>query len=163
MVQVEHSAQGYRLVLTPNASLGWRGNLLALSLLIGVSALIGLGMWLAGAWVILPFAGLELTILAVALYITTWRCQRQEVLSIGADTVQLEKGVYRREAEWRLPRAYVWVEVGQPRHPWTPPALYLRHRDTDIALAPFLNLEDNRYLQQLLRQQGLRFQHRPPG
>lgn len=161
MVTLETTDNGHRLILRPNASLGWRGNLLCLGGLVAISTLIGLGMWLAGAWMILPFAGVELTVLAAALYVTRWRCQRQEVIWIDDQQLCWEQGVYRRQARWQCPRRYCWLEVGQPRHPWTPPPMHLRHRDLDVPLAAFLNVEDCQRLLAHWQQLGLALKPRP--
>lgn len=149
-----------RLLLTPNHSMSWHGNVRVLLAICAVSLLIVVGMVWAGAWVVLPFAGLELTALAAALYWTARNGQRQEVLVVTADRLRLEKGLYRKHAEWELPRDYTRVRLTEPRHPWTPPKLYLQHRDTEIELAHFLNLNDTQRLLQSLERLGLRIERR---
>lgn len=143
-----------RILLTPNRSLSWRGNLRFLLSLVVLSLVVMAGMVTVGAWVVLPFFGLELSALAGALYYTARRCRQQEVLVVEVERLRLEKGIYRKQAEWAWPRRYTRVLMEVPRHPWTPPALYLSHRDTRVALAPFLNLEDTRSLVRSLERLG---------
>ena len=82
MVERLPHPDGFRLVLTPNRSLSWHGNVRIWAALFVLSALIATGFTLMGAWVIIPFAGLELIALACGIYLTSRECQRQEVLSI---------------------------------------------------------------------------------
>ncbi|GGX72334.1 DUF2244 domain-containing protein [Saccharospirillum salsuginis] len=160
MVSIQSTQTGTLMRLTPNRSLSWRGNLRILYSLCGLSALIVTGMILAGAWVVLPFVGLELGALAVGLYYTALCCRQQEVVSLDGDTLTIEKGIYRRQTRWQWPRRYTraWLEV--PRHPWTPPAVYLGHRDEEVPLAPFLNHQDTAELVQALEHAGLTVERR---
>lgn len=154
---VEHLPcnEGIRLLLTPNRSISWRGVVRVWLGLVTVSLAVAVGMALAGAWVVLPFAGLELTALAAALYYTARKCQRQEVLVIAPESLRLEKGRVRKEAEWELPRRSTRVHVDPADHPWTPARFYLMHRDVAVSLASFLNVEDSEKLLGILESQGL--------
>ncbi|WP_111495181.1 DUF2244 domain-containing protein [Marinobacter bohaiensis] len=160
MVQRLQRSGGTSLLLTPNRSLSWRGNLRVWFALLVVSVLIAGGMAWAGAWLILPFAGLELSALAWAIYTTCRECQRCEVLSIDADTLCLERGRQRKLAEWQLPRRDTRIHLVAARHPWTPPRLFLMHRELEIGLAPFLNMDDTHALVGLLERQGIRVEQR---
>lgn len=156
MVERLPQSGGTRLRLTPNRSLSWRENVRLWLALCALCLPIAVGMALAGAWLVLPFAGLELAALAAGLYYTARQCQRQEVLEISADDVHLEKGLYRKQAEWTLPRRYTRVHLIESAHPWvTPPKLFLTHRDTEVALAGFLNIDDTRALIDILERHGL--------
>mgnify|MGYP003677110479 CR=1 FL=1 len=61
------SEEGIRLLLTPNRSISWRGIVLVWLGLVAVSMLVVVLMVFAGAWLVLPFAGIELTALAVGV------------------------------------------------------------------------------------------------
>lgn len=163
MVRVLRKSDCTELRLTPNRSLSWRGNMRILYSLCAISVVIVGGMMLAGAWVVLPFVGLELGALALALYLTAWRCRQQEVLSLQGDNLVLEKGVYRRQARWEWPRRFTRVTLEIPRHPWTPPVLYLSHRDERVVLAPFLNGADAIKLVKTLEGLGFPVERRPSG
>lgn len=150
---------GYtRLFLTPNRSLSWRGNVQLWFALCLLCLPITIVMALAGAWLVIPFAGLELAALAAGLYCTARACRKQEVLDISDQDLHLEKGHDRKESEWTLPRRYTRVHLIESAHPWvTPPKLFLTHRDTEVALAGFLNIDDTRELIAILEHHGLHF------
>lgn len=154
---VEHLEydHGVRLLLTPNRSLSWQGNVRLWLALFVVSLMISTGMVMAGAWVIVPFAGLELLALATGIYLTSRACQAQEVLIISEDGLTLEKGRNTKQSEWQFPRQYTRVRVNLPRHPFAPAKLFLTHRDQKVALGPFLNVEDTQILLRILEGKGV--------
>ncbi|BES70182.1 hypothetical protein RE428_12000 [Marinobacter nanhaiticus D15-8W] len=162
MVQHYRGVNGSRLLLTPNRSLSWQGNVCIWLALCAVSAVIVTGMFLLGAWVVLPFAGLELLAVAAGLYKTARKCRRLEVLRISPENLLLEKGVNRKEAEWNLPRRATRIYLVSSRHPWSPPKLFLMYRETEISLASFLNIEDTRILISILESQGILIERRQP-
>lgn len=158
MVEHLRDEQGVRLLLTPNRSLSWPANVRIWLALCGLSLVIVTGMTMAGAWLVIPFAGLELVALAAAFYFTARHCRKREVLSISGETLRLEKGINRKQAEWELPRRYTRVHISHPRHPFTPPKLHLRHRDVEVSLGSFLNIEDAKTLLAILESQGLQME-----
>ena len=115
-----------------------------------------------GAWVIIPFAGLELIALACGIYLTSRECQRQEVLSIDDEDIHLEKGRKRKQAEWTLPARYARLRVASPPHPFTPAKLSLTHRDTEVSIGGFLNIEDTEKLIGMLEKNGLLIERKEP-
>ncbi|MEX0606195.1 MAG: DUF2244 domain-containing protein [Marinobacter sp.] len=160
MVEYLPCDAGIRLLLTPNRSLSWQDSVRVWLALCGVSLLIvSLMVWL-GAWVVLPFAGLELVAVGAGLYYTARKCRQQEVLEIVGDNLRLEKGRYRKEAEWEMPRRYLRVQIDVPRHPWTPQKFFLTYRGTEVSLANFLNVDDARELLGILESQGLPIERR---
>ncbi|TVP60916.1 MAG: DUF2244 domain-containing protein [Halomonadaceae bacterium] len=155
---IEHLPQeeGTGLVLTPNRSLSWKGNLMIFGAAVLFFTVMISVMIVVGAWVIFPFAVLELTVLFFGLYLTSRKCQLQEVLYIIGDQLRLEKGRYTLENEWEMPRQYARVTLTAPRHPFTPPKLLLMYRDTEVPLGTFLNEEDTLTLIDLLESKGVR-------
>lgn len=160
MVEQLPSENGSRYLLTPNRSMSWQGNMRIWLALFALTVIIVTGFSLIGAWLILPFAGLELAALAAGFYYSSRQCQKQEVLVLGPDLVRLEKGMKRREMEWEMPRQYTRVWQDEPRHPFTPSKLYLQFRDEEIPLGGFLNLDDTDALLAILRRYGITIQKR---
>lgn len=150
------------LVLTPNRSMSWQGNLIlwcGFSMLVVVIVMV---LALAGAWVVVPFAGLELLGLLAGLYYTSRKCHRQEVLHINPETVRLEKGLYEKEQEWEMPRQWVRVYLTMPMRGWKPPSLQLVHRDTEVSFASFLNQDDTKDLVAFLESRGIQIERQRP-
>ena len=164
MVEYLEHDEGRALRLTPNRSLSWEGNILFFALIAMVTLMVAVGWSLAGAWMILPFAGLELVVVAYGLYYTSRQCYRQEVLVLTNDTVRLEKGVNQKESEWSMPRGWARVIMEMPRHGFAPPRLMLAYHDTRVPLARFLNPRDLETFVEFLENAGIRVErHHPAG
>ena len=162
MVQQLPNESGIRLLLAPNRSLSWRGNVRIWLVLCAVSLLISIGMLTAGAWVVLPFAGLEVLAVGAGFYYTARQCQRQEVLTFSEGIITLEKGRDRKHSEWTFPRQFTRLQMTEPGHIWTPPKLLLVHRENTISLAAFLNLDDTKDLIRIIEREGVRIERRRP-
>lgn len=152
------------LRLTPNRSLSWKGNVIFFGLIAVVTLVVAVGWSLAGAWMILPFAGLELAVVAYGLYHTSRQCYRQEVLVLTEDRMRLEKGVNQKDSEWNLPRYWVRVIMELPPHGFASPRLTLAYHDTRVPLARFLNPEDLKEFVGILEGAGIWVErHHPDG
>jgi uncharacterized membrane protein len=136
----------WQWVLRPNASLSWRGNLLFLGWMALLLGTISAVCALAGIWLVLPFAGLDIGLLAWALYHTAWRAARREVLTLSREKLEIARGVYRPSEVAEYPRAWVRVECDGERV-WAA----LRGRRTEIG--SFLRPDERLTLARLLRQQ----------
>lgn len=91
-----------------------------------------------GFWPIVPFAGLELLALGVALYLSARRSLDREVIRVTEDVVYIEKGRGRVESTRRLPRAWTEVVLTPPRHRTHESRLALRSGGMEVALGEFL-------------------------
>lgn len=97
-------------MIRPNRSMSWRSVLAVYAVMVAAGILIAGGLALAGAWMILPFAGLELFLVGACLYRCAQRCTEREVISIDGRTVAVERGRYRPVQRVELPRH--WAQVG---------------------------------------------------
>ena len=109
--------------LRPNGSLGWRQAQRVCVALLLLSTLVSGYFAALGAWLVLPFAGAEMALVAVALYLSCrWSCQGERI-SVDRDSVQVE----RRRAEChRFQRAWARVVVVRDPRGWYPSRVYLR-------------------------------------
>lgn len=151
MVKIERNGDQVRLVLRPNRSFSWRDNqclFVAVALWLGS---FGIAFAAVGAWVILPFVGLELLALAAALYYVSWKLSHCEVLQISSDEVYIAKGITRPKASWTLPRSEVVVQIAAASHPWgTPTIQFISKCPNAVRVGEFLNQQDCKQLQQEL-------------
>ena len=84
------------------------------------------------------------------------------MLSIDDEDIRLEKGRKRKQAEWTLPTRYARLRVASPPHPFTPAKLSLTHRDTEVSIGGFLNIEDTEKLIGMLEKNGLLIERKEP-
>ncbi len=135
MVSSEHlqDRDECRVVIRPNQSASWRQSMLFLAAIALPLLTIAVVMATQGLWLILPFAGLELAVLFVALYVVSHAARRCEVVSVTPSQVTVEKGRNRSrcqrkggpEQRFEFVRAWVRVELSRnqarrlhPRQVW---------------------------------------------
>ncbi|GAA5523627.1 hypothetical protein Maes01_00175 [Microbulbifer aestuariivivens] len=78
------------ILLAPNQSLSLSGNLWVFVSLVAVSLGISIAFAFAGAWMVLPFAGLEVLLLGILLAYVYMQGTRREVIRISGERVVLD-------------------------------------------------------------------------
>ncbi len=94
MVSSARTATQLMIIARPDQSATWGVNLLLLAALAVPLLTIAVVFALLGAWLILPFAGLELLALGAALYRVNWKQQYRHVITLSEDSVWIDKGHY---------------------------------------------------------------------
>lgn len=152
MVNIFDEAGRRHIILRPNQSESWRTNLLFIGSLTLLSAIIAGGFSIAGAWMIWPFAGLEILLLSGALYYVCWKLHFRQVLIMTERDIKIEKGYYYPKQSWQFRRSTSAFCVTQASHPWDAPRIHIvADRDTGsdrrlIPLGEFLNQADSETL-----------------
>lgn len=105
-----------------------------------------------GFWPILPFAGLELFALGVALGLSMKRGRYREFVSVYGDRIVIERGVGAVEERIELPRQWTRVEL-EPA-PWRghPARLLLCHGKERREIGAVLTASERESLRQRLRE-----------
>lgn len=153
------------IVAKPNRSANWQDNKKLMLALAAPCMLIAIAFGVAtGTWMILPFAGLELTAIAIVLYIVCNRLQYRHVLIFDNYQLYVEKGRYRPQQVWHFILDSVFVSVERPKHPWDPLKIHLYGNDPQgdhqqVIIGDFLNKQDSQQLLNILRKQGLRIRN----
>lgn len=137
-----------RLVIGPNASLSPRQALWFMASVSVVALSIAGAFAALGFWPILPFAGLELSALAAALWVSLRRNRYRELIELDGDRVRVSFGWVERgavaELDW--PRSWTRVELlpGGNRH--APNQLRLRQAGQVVRLGRCLTDEERERL-----------------
>lgn len=138
-----------------NASLTRRQAALFLSGTVVASLAIATYWAARGFWPILPFAGLELFVLGVALGASMRRGTYRELIVISDDEVTIDRDTPGSETHERLPRGWLRVELVESAHPWYSSRLYLsshgRRHEVGSVLAESERQGLARRLRELLR------------
>lgn len=143
---IDDSSHTGQIILKPNASWTWRANLYLLYTLMGISLSIGFGFLLAGAWVVLPYSVLEMTILGLCLYYVVRKCNRQEVITVSEEEVLIQRGIRTPNESWNYHRMWAKFLVKSPRHPWDPEIVSIRSHGRELELGEFLSRGDKKQL-----------------
>ena len=103
-----------RFVIRSNCSLSWRGALRFYLGMVAVSFGIAFFFALRGAWLVLPFAGLEMALLGAALYIVGRRCRRRQEVWLDGDRLEVVSPETGERQYFQ--RAWARVELEPARH-----------------------------------------------
>lgn len=141
------------IIARPNQSASWDANVLLLAILAIPVLGIAVVFALLGAWVILPFAGLELLALGAALYKVNCRQQYRHVITVSDDSVCIDKGYHTPQEHWELARDHSGLTVTTQPHPCDTPLLCLHDHHASVTLGEFLNREESLELLGLLQQE----------
>lgn len=86
---------GYKIIARPNNSLTPQASMKVLGALAGIVLIVGFGFAHMGAWLVLPFAGLEILAFAYAFYYIHLHSADFESITIESDRVVVEKRNYK--------------------------------------------------------------------
>ena len=152
MVSMSGNGADQTLVLRPNLSLSWRQAKVFLAVVAVLLALLASGFAARGFWPVLPFAGAEWLVLAVALYLAQRRGHRTEVISVRGERVAVAKGCGGSyDATWEFPRGWVQVRLLGSRIRGYPSRLVLSMHGKEVGLGDFLAEDERRQAAALLR------------
>ena len=101
------SSDSFRFVLSPNCSISWRELVLFYIFTCVVALAIGIFFTLQGLWLVLPFSGLEMLALGFALYLTSRKVNRKEVITLDQRRTRVEKGVQRIDQSWEFETPWI--------------------------------------------------------
>jgi len=109
--QRDSDGSGCRYVVRPNRSLSWPATRLVFAGVALFSTSLVLVVSLAGAWLVAPFAGLEMLAFGAGLYLCARRSLQREVISIDPSIVAVERGRYRPAQRIEFARAWARVAL----------------------------------------------------
>jgi uncharacterized membrane protein len=155
MVTLHEHPDEALLIAQPNNSANWQLNKLIIAALVLWWGLLAGFLALRGLWPIIPFAGLEVGGLALALYYASWKLQQRHVLRFSNQLLTLQKGAYHPSRTWQFARDSASLSIEVQAQPWDPLKLFLCDRNQQIPIGNFLNRDDSDKLLALLRAQGL--------
>ena len=141
-------SSNYLISLSPNSSLVGIYRVIFLASITLVCGGIAIIFYFLGAALILPFAGLELTILFVAFYLSFRWSSKKEKIYISQDIVRIEKGIKKTEYSWEEFRTFTSFQV--KRNKDRSLRLSFRSKGKDVYVGDFLNEDDKDLLRQTI-------------
>jgi uncharacterized membrane protein len=140
-----------RVEIHPNCSLSVRGARFFFAAACVVP--FGMGGLLAwkGFWPILPFAGLEMALLAWALKVTLERRFHSQTITVTDTDVCVESRERRRSTQVVFPRHWARVKLRRPAARLHPSRLTIESHGRQCELGSFLTEEERRGLAERLQ------------
>jgi uncharacterized membrane protein len=145
-------ARSFVLVARRNNSLSPRGGKIVLGSFFVIAFAISLAFALHGAWLILPFTGLELAVLYLAFRAMAQRAGDFESISIDGDRVLIEKWERGRVNRHELSRYWARVVV-EPCVPGRGNVLAVRSHGRQVEFGRHLTDEQRREVARTLKQE----------
>jgi uncharacterized membrane protein len=129
--RVGEAASSIEFIVLPNRSLNWKAARAAFFVFVGFTAAIAACFVTQGAWLVLPFAGLELLAVGAGLYLCALRTHSREIIRVERDAIVVQRGRNRPDSELRIPRAWARVVLSRDRNGWYPSRLLIRSHGND--------------------------------
>ena len=130
----------YVISLSPNSSLVGIYRVIFLASITLVCGGIARVFYFFGAALILPFAGLELTILFIAFYLSFRWSSKKEKIFISNEIVKIEKGINKAEYLWEEFRTFTSFQVKRNKDQSI--RMSFRSKGEDVFVGDFLNEDD---------------------
>tara|TARA_B100000963_G_scaffold186999_1_gene162673 strand:- start:2502 stop:2978 length:477 start_codon:yes stop_codon:yes gene_type:complete len=147
LVSVEKiDSKNYLISLRPNSSLTGIYRIIFLGSIAFVCITIAVVFFILGAYLILPFAGLEITILFTAFYLSFKWSSKKEKIFISDEIVKIEKGTNKLEYQWEEFRTFTSFNVQKDKDKFM--RLSFRSKGEDVYVGEFLNEEDKKILKE---------------
>ena len=141
-VHIGSSSTQTVFTVEPNRNLSWQQSKGLFLVLSGCVVLVSLYFASLGAWLVLPFTGLEILLIGGAIYAQSCCAHRRELIRIDRNVIEVG-GSRGRQASKKFPKA--WSRVLQTRDPdnWYPSRLLLGSHGEFIEVGKNL-IEDER-------------------
>ena len=120
----------FEIVTRPNSSLTVTYKIYAVALLSFLSLAIAFFFCWMGAWLVLPFAGMELLAIGYAFYYVHCHSQDYERIVIDDDHISIEKKSYKTYSQTSFNR--YWVKVFLRTAPSGDQELFLRSHGREV-------------------------------
>ncbi|MEJ2059445.1 MAG: DUF2244 domain-containing protein [Gammaproteobacteria bacterium] len=133
-------------VVEPNHSLSGVGICRFYMGMCGVSVLVSGALAGLGFWPVIPFAGLNMMGLGLALYFCHRRAEHKEVIRVDGDVIRVEAGHGCIEHRCCFERAWTRVVLLAPELRGYPTRLLLRSRGWEVEVGSCLNDDERKKL-----------------
>lgn len=155
MIKIKQSPLTTIITLTPNQSASWKETKTMITCMVILVMVIALGWTLSGAWIILPFAGLEVGLFAYFMYRVCKQGFAQQIITISDNLVLIESGIQRREVARTYNRNQLSFEVTETERDWHLPDIVVCLDNYRLSIGEFLNQDDRMLLKDALKNAGL--------
>jgi len=121
----QQGSDNCRFIVCPNCALSWRTTKLVLLFFAGCFAALSAYFATVGAWLVLPFAGLELAVLVAGFYLSALASHVREVIEVEGPVLRIWRGRRRLDEVASLPVNWSRVELRRDPRGWYPSRLRL--------------------------------------
>ena len=158
MLVSDIDSSSYRVTFKPNCCLTAESKRQVVLLLTVIPCCIAIGFAMLGAWLVLPFVGLEIVALSFAFYYVNSHESDYESISIDGNSLVVERGSRQHVSQYEL-NPY-WVTVQRRELANGELQLYLLSHGKSIEVGRYLTRKQREVLaDQLQKRTGMFNQH----
>ena len=150
---------GYKIIARPNNSLTADASIKLLAGLVGIVLVVGLSFLHIGAWLVLPFAGLEILGFVYAFYYIRMHSADFESITIERDRIVVEKRNFKEVTTTVFQRHWAQVSVRDVTSGWGvigKSGLFIRSHGKEVEFAKYFINDEQRALLALELKQKLK-------
>ncbi|MFT5838005.1 MAG: putative membrane protein [Flavobacteriales bacterium] len=142
MVKVKRKNDSVILTLQPNRSANWRQNKIIILLITAFVMSIAMVWSVMGVWMILPFAGFEVGLLAFVMYRVSYFTYQKQIITINNRSVTFESGVYYSKQCLYFDKKTLSVITIEPQTAFEQTLISLEDKQKKVIIGQFLNQQD---------------------
>lgn len=120
------------ITIQRNCSLSWSQTKIAFIVLFVIITAVALYFVTLGAWLVAPFSGLEIAILAAGMYLSAHSGAKREIIRITDNNVVVYRGSRALHEIMRFPRSWARVSLLEDPNNWYPSKLLIRSHGNSI-------------------------------
>ena len=148
---MKENTENFTAVLTPYRSLGRRGFLILISLLVLFNVIVATAFYAIGAWPVAPFMGLDVLLVWWAFRLNYVDAKRAERIEITPHELILDRvGPDGRAERKRFTRGWVQVDLERDEARDLIGRLFLRSHGVATEIGRFLSAEDRQAFARVL-------------
>ena len=153
MVESDISPESNRriFVIKPNRSLSWKQSKRVFFFLAACLIAVGFYFFQLGAWVVLPFAGLEIALIGTVIYRQFQWASRRQVIEIGDSTVWISESDTKKENRIGFPAAWLQIKHNKDPHNWYSSRLFVGSHGQFVEIGKNLVESEREFLAEKLR------------
>jgi uncharacterized membrane protein len=154
MVVTTYNQHNTLITLSPNRSATWQQTKWVIAVMSAVIIIIATAWTFVGAWVVLPFAGLELGLFAYLMYRVSRFTYNEQTINIDSEYVTVKFGYRIKKTQATFERKLVDIYYSESDNNWELPKIALCSKHQKLLVGEFLNLEDRVLLRDDLQKAG---------
>lgn len=136
----------FQRLIRPNRSISGMAAAILFASYVAMMLGIGIGFWAFGAWMILPFMGLEVGVVAAVVYLLSRHREDYELLIVDDSTVRVLRRRGDTETRTEFQRYWAQVTLDTDRDGWYPTRLFIRSHGRETEIAEYMSDEAKRDL-----------------
>lgn len=133
-----HDDALFDAVLYPHRSLSPNGFLILMTAICGCSIALGTVFWIAGAWPVVGFFGLDVLLIYIAFRLNYRDARRYEIVRLTRNALTIERFVRGRQVMQKQLQPY-WLNVRVEEERTGPDRLMLRSHGQALEIGAFLS------------------------